>query len=94
MEMRKAAFSAFLLSTSLYILLPTPDELIIYPVLGFSFSYVFHFSLIYGVLMAAIIYRSTGVVCLISSFFIGGKIIYNMFKEKIRKILSNRSNND
>ena len=74
--------------------MPTPDELIIYPVLGFSLSYVFHISLIYGVLMAAIIYRSTGVACLISSFLVGGKIIYNMFKEKTRKMQSNRSNSD
>ena len=85
MQMRKAVFSAFLLTTSLYILLPTPDELIIYPVAGFFFSYFFHMNIVYGVLLAVILYRAIGVVCLIGALSVGGKLIRNVLREKISK---------
>ena len=82
---RKVAFSTFLLGASLYILLPTPDELFIYPVVGFFLSYVFHIPFLYGVLLTMIIYRGVGVVGLLGALLIGGKPIYNSLKERYRK---------
>lgn len=85
MTLRKVASSALLLSTSLYILLPTPDELVIYPVLGLFLSITFHTPIVYGVLLSMIIYRAVGGACLFGAFVIGGKTIYHKFKEKIGK---------
>jgi hypothetical protein len=82
---RKVAFSTFLLGASLYILLPTPDEIFIYPVFGFFLSYVFHIPFLYGVLLIMIIYRGVGVVGLLGALLIGGKTIYNSLKERFRK---------
>jgi len=82
---RKVASSAFMFSTSLYILLPTPDELVIYPVLGLFFVYSLHIPFVYGVLLAMIIYRTIGCVCLAGALMIGGKPIYYKLKEKISK---------
>jgi hypothetical protein len=82
MQVRKIAYSAFLLSTSLYILLPTPDELVIYPVGGLFFSYAFQLPFVYGVLLTMIIYRAIGAVCLLGSLLIGGKPIYYKLKQK------------
>jgi hypothetical protein len=82
MQVRKFAYSAFLLSTALYILLPTPDELVVFPVSGMFFSIVFHMPLVYGVLIAVIIYHSVGVVCLLGALLIGGKPIYHKLKQK------------
>jgi hypothetical protein len=85
MMLRKVAFPTFLLGTSIYILLPTPDELVIYPVLGLFFSYVFQIPLLYGVLLAMIIYRAVGVGGLLGALLIGGKPIYYKLKERYQK---------
>ena len=85
MQLRRVAFPTFLLGTSLYILLPTPDELVIYPVLGLFLSYVFQMPLVYGVLLSMIIYRGLGVGCLFGALLIGGKSIYYKLKERYQK---------
>ena len=82
MAIRKVASLTFLFSTAVYILLPTPDELVIYPVLGLFFSYAFHMSFIYGVLLSMVIYRGVGVARLLGTLLIGGKPIYIKLKKK------------
>jgi hypothetical protein len=85
MTLRKVAFSTFLLGVSLYILLPTPDELVIYPVGSFFFSYALHIPVFYALLLTMIIYRGVGAGCLLGALLIGGKPIYYNLKEKYRK---------
>ena len=85
MRLRRVALSSFLLASSLYILLPTPDELFIYPVFGFFLAYVLHIPFVYGVLLSIIIYRSIGAAGLLGALIIGGKTIYYTLKEKWRK---------
>jgi hypothetical protein len=70
----------------LYILLPTPDEIVIYPVVGFFLSYVFHTPFFYGVLLIMIIYRGVGFASLLGALLIGGKPIYNKLKGRFRNI--------
>ena len=82
MMLKKVAFPAFLLSASLYILIPTPDELVWYPLGGFFFAYVFHIPFILGVFLTMIIYRGAGVACLIGALMVGGKPIYRRLKQK------------
>jgi len=81
-DFKKVAFSAILFSTSMYILLPTPDELAIHPILGMFLSYAFHIPFVYGVLISMILYRSLGGLCLLGALLIGVKPIYVKFKEK------------
>lgn len=90
MQLRKVAFPSFLLGTSLYILLPTPDELVIYPVLGLFLSYIFQMPFVYGVLLSMIIYRGVGVGCLFSALLIGGKPVYRSLREKFKQKRSRR----
>ena len=85
MTLRKLAVSTFLLATSLYILLPTPDELFIYPAGSFFFSFALHISLLYALLLTMIIYRGVGAACLLGALLIGGKPIYYNLKERYRK---------
>jgi len=84
MQLRRVAFSAILLGIGLYIWLPTPDEIIIYPVLGFLLSYFLHTALVYGVLLSMIIYRGTGSICLLCALLVGGKPIYYKLKERLK----------
>jgi hypothetical protein len=85
MQLRRVAFSAILLGIGIYIWLPTPDEIIIYPVLGFLLSYFFHTGLVYGVLLSMIIYRGIGTICLLTALLIGGKPIYYKLKERLKR---------
>jgi hypothetical protein len=85
MRLRKVAFSAFLLAASLYILLPTADELFIHPAFGLFLSYVFQKPLVYGVFLLIIIYRIKGLGCLLVALLIVGRPVYDKFKESLAK---------
>ncbi len=85
MQFRKVAFPAFMLATGLYILLPTADEIIIHPTLGWLLAYALHTSYVEGVLLSVIIYRLIGIVCLSVALLVGGKPVYQKFKEKLLK---------
>jgi hypothetical protein len=85
MRLRKIAFPAFMLAVSLYILLPTADEIFIHPAFGLFLSYVFQIPLVYGVLLSIIIYRTIGIVCLFVALIAGGRPIYNGLKENLAK---------
>ena len=85
MQLRRVAFSLFLLGVGIYIWLPTPDEIIIYPVLGFFLSYILHMPLVYGVLLSMIIYRGIGSACLLTALLVGGRPAYQQLKERIRR---------
>lgn len=83
--LRKVAVSTFFLSASLYILLPTADEIVIHPILGLFLATIFNIPLAYGILLSMLIYRGFGIALLFTSLFVGGKSIYNKLKEKFGK---------
>ena len=83
--MRKVAFPAVMLGVSLYILLPTADEIVIHPVLGLFFSLALHIPFVNGVLLSIVVYRAVGVTCLLGALVTGGKPIYNKLKARFRK---------
>jgi len=80
--LRKVAFSTFLLAYAIYIFLPTPDELFIYPVVGLFLTYALHVSIVYAILLVTLFYYGSGVAALLGALLIGGKPIYCMLKEK------------
>ena len=82
MQLRRVAFSIFLLGVGLYIWFPTPDEIVIYPVLGFVLSFLLHVPLIYGVLLSMFIYRGIGSGFLAGALMVGGKQAYRKMKER------------
>jgi hypothetical protein len=85
MQLRKVAFSVSLMGISLYILLPTADEIVIHPILGLFLSNVLNLPLVYGVFLSIVIYRGVGVGCLLTSLLMGGKPIFRKLKERVRK---------
>lgn len=85
MKIKKVALSTFLLAASLYILLPTPDELFIYPVGSFFFTVALNMPVLYALLLTMIIYRGVGAAFLVGALATGGKPIYYLFKERYRK---------
>ena len=85
MRIRKVAFSVSLLVLSIYILLPTPDEIVIHPILGFFLANLFNLNLIYAVLLSVVVYRAVGLACLLAALLIGGKPIYHKLKERMKR---------
>jgi hypothetical protein len=83
--LRKVAFSSFLLAFSIYIFLPTPDELFIYPTVGLFLTYALHISLAYAIALVTLFYYGSGVVSLICALVIGGKPMYYLFKNRLKK---------
>ena len=83
--LRKVALSTVLLGFSLYIFLPTPDEVVIYPAVGLFLTYTFHISFVYAALLITLFYYGSGCVALLAALLIGGKPIYNSLKEKYTK---------
>jgi multidrug efflux pump subunit AcrB len=83
--LRKVALSTFLLAFAIYIFLPTPDEVFIYPVATVFLCYTLHLSVISAVLLVTLFYYGSGVVALLGALMIGGKPIYNSFQERFRK---------
>lgn len=48
-------------------------------------SYVFHIPLVLGVLLSVIVYRAVGLCCLLMALLVGGRPIYDKFKENLVK---------
>jgi hypothetical protein len=85
MRVRKVAFPAVMLGVSLYILLPTADEIVINPVLGLFFSLALHIPFVNGALLSIVVYRAIGITCLLGALITGGKPIYNKLKARFTK---------
>jgi len=84
MYLRKTVYSTFLLAFALYIFLPTPDELVVYPVVGLFLTYSFHISPICAVLLTTLFYYGDGVVSLFGALIIGGKPIYASLEKRCK----------
>jgi hypothetical protein len=74
-----------MLTITLYILLPTADEIIIHPAFGLVLSYILQIPLFYGVLFSIIIYRTIGLACLLVALVVGFKPVYNGIKEDLTR---------
>jgi hypothetical protein len=76
-----------MLAVSLYILYPTPEEVLIHPVFGLFLSKLFQTPIYYGIIASIILYRIVGVICLSVALLTGGKSVYLKIREKIKKRL-------
>jgi len=74
--LRKLAVPTFLLAFAVYIFLPTPDQLFIFPAGGLFLAYALHISIVNAVLMVTLFYYGSGAVSLLFALIIGGKPIY------------------
>lgn len=83
--LRKAALATFLLAYAIYIFLPTPDQLLIFPGGGVALSFVFHISIVYALLLVSLFYYGSGAVALSCALLIGGKPIYRHLLRRYRK---------
>ena len=83
--LRKAALATFLLAYAIYIFLPTPDQLFVFPGGSIALSFVFHISIVYALLLVSLLYYGSGSVALTCALLIGGKPIYHNLLQRYRK---------
>ncbi|MEM3829406.1 MAG: hypothetical protein QXP36_09380 [Conexivisphaerales archaeon] len=84
--MNRLSLAIVLLGVALYVLLPTPDEILVHLAFGIFLSQVLNVPLIpNGMFLSLIIYRSIGVVCLLGALLIGKKPISQKLKETFKR---------
>jgi hypothetical protein len=84
MGLKKTAFSTFLLAFALYIFLPTPDQLFIFPTVSLFLMWSLHVPFVYGLMITSLLYYGSGAVAMLGALLIGGKPVYLNLKEKYR----------
>ena len=83
MGLRKTAFSTFLLALALYVFLPTPDQILIFPVVTAFLAYGLHVSVVFALILTSLFYYGVGVASLLGALAIGGKSMYWVFRERM-----------
>ncbi|MGQ9720963.1 MAG: hypothetical protein ACUVXA_06520 [Candidatus Jordarchaeum sp.] len=81
---KRVIVASVLLGVSLYILLPSPEEIIIHPALGLLLSQVFVLPYFSGIILSVTIYRVVGVGCLLFALLLGGGPIYQKLKTRFK----------
>ncbi len=84
---KNISIAIILMGVSLFIMLPTPDEVIIYPVLGFIISNLFNVPFVEGALITVIGYHTVGILCMTGSFMLGGKQMLEKLRVDIREYM-------
>lgn len=90
MRFRKTALAAFMFGSSLYLLLPTADEILIHPAIGLFLAYTLDVSYVFGVFVSVVLYRASGLCCLFAALFLGGKPAYRLLVRKLNWRLRRR----
>ena len=95
---RRLPLAFALMVTGLFMFVPTPDELLIHPCSGYVISKLFNMDFKSGVLWSIGVYNGIGVVFVLLSILLGGKVVIAELnvrveeqKSKIEKILINNS---
>jgi hypothetical protein len=81
--MRRIPLSFALMAVGIYIVVPTPDELLLHPVMGLIFSKVFGVSLQTGIVWSCTMYTGLGLVFLAGSILLGGRIVVHELNNKV-----------
>ena len=83
MGLKKTAFSTILLAFALYIFLPTPDQIFIFPAVSILLTFSLHIPLVYALMITSLLYYGAGVASLAGALLIGGKPIYCQLKQRM-----------
>lgn len=81
----RTPLSFALMAVGIYIVAPTPDELLIHPITGYVISRAFNVSLQTGVVWSCTAYISIGLLFLASSLLLGGRIILSELDMRVHE---------
>ena len=79
----RLAFSLALMGVALFVIIPTPDEMLIHPTIGYLLSHTFNTSLQSGIIWSIILYDGLGFLILLVSIALGGEYVLNELNTRI-----------
>ena len=79
----RLAFSLALLGVALFVIIPTPDEMLIHPTIGYLLSSTFNMSIQSGIIWSIILYDGLGFLILLASIALGGEHVLKELNTRI-----------
>jgi hypothetical protein len=61
--------------SGIFVVIPTPDELLIHPFIGYIYSILFGIDLKTGIIWSIVSYNSLGCLMILAAIIIGGKYV-------------------
>jgi hypothetical protein len=80
---RRLPLAFALMASGVYIIVPTPDELVVHPLTGCLLSRYLHVSIQTGVMLSVGAYLSIGFAFIVSSIVIGGTVILDELNRRM-----------
>ena len=89
--LRRLPLAFTLMTYGVYIIVPTPDELVFHPLMGSFLSRNLNISIQMGVIISAGAYFAIGFAFLASSIIIGGTLVLDELSRRITENVANLS---
>ena len=80
---RRLPLAFVLMASGVYIIVPTPDELVLHPLMGCLLSRYLNVSIQVGVIMSVGVYLVIGFAFLVSSIVIGGTVVLDELNRRM-----------
>ncbi len=72
---RRLPLALTLMMSGVFIVVPTPDELLIHPFIGYAYTIIFNIDLKTGIIWSIISYNTLGLFMILISLIIGGRFV-------------------
>jgi len=72
-----------MMAYAIYIIVPTPDELVLHPFMGYIFTRLFDVNIQTGIVWSVGFYNSIGLVLLGLSLLIGGRLVLDEMRRNV-----------
>ncbi len=72
---RRLPLALTLMMSGVFVVVPTPDELLIHPFIGYAYTIIFNIDLKTGIIWSIISYNTLGLFMILISLIIGGRFV-------------------
>ncbi len=72
---RRLPLALTLMMSGVFIVVPTPDELLIHPFIGYAYTRIFNIDLKTGIIWSIISFNALGLFMILISLIIGGRFV-------------------
>ena len=72
---RRLPLALTLMMSGVFMVVPTPDELLIHPFIGYAYTRIFNIDLKTGIIWSIISYNTLGLFMILISLIIGGRFV-------------------
>ncbi|MFH1179466.1 MAG: hypothetical protein V1710_03810 [Candidatus Bathyarchaeota archaeon] len=72
---RRLPLALTLMMSGVFMVVPTPDELLIHPFIGYAYTRIFNIDLKTGIILSIISFNALGLFMILISLIIGGRFV-------------------